>query len=282
MINSELLAVFYSLASAISWGTGDFSGGVATKRTNLYGVVIGSQALGGLFLVLIAFGVAEPWPGWLDLVYGATAGISGVLGLLALYRGLAEGRMGVVAPVAAVVTAIVPVFVGFFMEGLPASQQLLGLGVALVAVWLISGAGAQLRISTQELRLPLMAGLGFGLFFILIDRVSVGAVFWPLVAARLASVSMLAVLMRVRLQSQAWPAPKHVLLIGLAGLFDAGGNAFFALATQAGRLDIAAVLSSLYPASTVMLAWLILKERLTLPQWLGVGAALAAVVLIAW
>lgn len=280
MIGSELSSVFYGLASALSWGTGDFSGGLATKRSSVYGVVLGSQFLGAIFLTLIALALAEPFPAWPDLLYGAVAGLAGVLGLLALYRGLAEGRMGVVAPVAAVVTAIVPVVIGFVIEGLPALPQAVGLGLALVAVWFISGAGTTLDVRGGELRLPVLAGLGFGLFFILIDRVSVGAVLWPLVAARVASVTMLGLWAGPR---QAIPTTWRVVpVIALAGIFDSGGNAFFALAAQSGRLDIAVVLSSFYPATTVLLAWLILKERLSLPQWAGVAAALAAVVLIAW
>lgn len=280
MINFDLSVVFYGLASALSWGTGDFSGGLATKRSSVYGVVLGSQFIGAIFLVLAALVLPEPFPTWPDLLYGTLGGLAGMVGLLALYRGLAESRMGVVAPVAAVVAAVVPVLIGFVIEGLPALPQLLGLLLALVAVWFISGAGATLDVRGGELRLPVLAGLGFGLFFIFIDRVSAGAVLWPLVAARVASVSMLALWVGPR---QAIPTTWRVLpVIALAGIFDSGGNAFFALATQTGRLDIAAILSSFYPATTVLLAWLILKERLSLPQWAGVAAALAAVVLIAW
>jgi drug/metabolite transporter (DMT)-like permease len=199
---------------------------------------------------------------------------------MALYTGLARGRMGIVAPITAVVAAFFPVIVGILNEGLPSPQRLVGFGIALMAIWFLSRAGNGAVIRLSELALPTVAGLGFGLFYIFIDRVSHAAVLWPLVAARIASIGMLSILIAVRRQREV-PAANQLLIIALAGTFDAGGNAFFALATQVGRLDISAVLASLYPAATVLLAWLILKERLVRQQWLGVIAALIALVLIA-
>jgi drug/metabolite transporter (DMT)-like permease len=279
-IGSELLAVLYGLASAASWGAGDFSGGFATKRSSVYSVVIVSQCVGAIFLVGVALLFGESWPILSDWLYGAGAGLAGVVGLVALYRGLALGRMGLVAPLAAVVTAIVPVVVSIFSEGLPTGLQLVGFAVALLAVWLIAGNGAEGRIQVTDLVFPVVAGLGFGFFFILIDRVTEGNIFWPLVAARGASVGMLLLGLSLTRQLEL-PRLSQFPIIALAGLLDTGGNAFFVLAAQLGRLDIAAVLSSLYPATTVILAWLILQERLTSQQWLGVWAALMAVMLIA-
>jgi drug/metabolite transporter (DMT)-like permease len=202
------------------------------------------------------------------------------LGLVALYTSLAGGRMGIVAPMTAVVTAFFPVIVGIINEGFPSTWQLLGFGIALIAVWFLSRDGSGAAIQARELSLPIAAGLGFGLFFIFIDRVSDSAILWPLVAARIASISMLVVFVTTRRQGKV-PARNQLFIIFLAGILDTGGNAFFALATRLGRLDISAVLSSLYPAATVLLAWFILKERLVLQQWVGVVAALAALVLIA-
>lgn len=280
MINLELSAIFYGLASAASWGAGDFSGGLAAKRNDVFNVVIASQLIGVIGLILVAFLLAEPFPVPGDMLIGGLAGISGAIGLLALYRGLAVGRMGIVAPVAAVVTAIVPVIVSFFSEGLPARSHLIGFVIALIAVWLISGTDTKARLRWRDLSLPFVAGVGFGLFLTFIDQVNEGAVLWPLVAARIASIGMLLLVVNLMRQRET-PAINQLPLIALAGIFDSGGNAFFALATQTGRLDIAAVLASLYPATTVALAWLILRERLLIQQWAGVIAALIAVVLIA-
>lgn len=279
MVTPELSAIFFGLASAASWGAGDFSGGVATKRSSVYAVVIISQLVGALCLIAVALVLREPSPLVVDLLVGALAGLAGALGLMALYRGLALGRMGIVAPVAAVVTAIMPVLFGLVTEGLPALQQLFGFVLALTAVWLISRPGGKFHVQPRDLILPVGAGLGFGLFFILIDRISPGAVLWPLAAARFASIGMLLAMASLARQ-RITPTLPQLPVIALAGIFDTGGNAFFVLAAQAGRLDIAAVIASLYPASTILLAWLILKERLLPQQWFGVVAALIAVGLI--
>ncbi len=279
-MNPELSAIFFGLASALCWGAGDFNGGFATKRNNVYSVVIVSQIVGIALLVSTALLLSEQFPASKDMFIGGTAGICGGLGLLALYRGLARGNMSIVAPVTAVVTAIIPVIFGMFIEGIPHILQLAGFGLAIIAVWFISQSDGETRVLWRDLSLPSAAGVGFGLFFILIDRVSDGAVLWPLVAARITSITMMFLFVTVTRHGEIPTAPQ-LPVIALAGIFDTGGNAFFALAAQAGRLDIAAVLSSLYPAGTIILARFILKERLGRQQWLGVIAALAAVVLIA-
>ena len=161
-------------------------------------------------------------------------------------------------------------------------QQLVGFAAALLAVWLISGSNGDgfTGLRWQELRLPVIAGLGFGLFFISIDRVSDQAILWPLVGARAASISIMLILALIYRQGDHRPAKSQLGIIALVGISDAAGNAFFALATSLGRLDIAAILSSLYPAMTILLARLILAEHLTRRQWMGLAVALIAVVLI--
>ncbi len=282
--NPELLAVAYGLASAAVWGAGDFSGGLASRRGNVYGVVILSQLVGLACLLSLALLLEGALPPARDLFFGALAGLAGLLGILALYTGLARGRMGVVAPVTAVLSAAIPVIVGILAEGVPPILVLVGFGLAVTAVWLLSGGRRADGIRRDELGLALLAGLGFALFFVFIDQFSVGVVFWPLVAARVASIPLLFIFMLhrqwtgvqwARIGSSLWP------IIALAGVLDSFGNYFFALATQSGRLDIAAVLASLYPASTVLLARLILKETLGPRQWLGVAVALVALILIA-
>ncbi|MAT99453.1 MAG: EamA family transporter [Anaerolineaceae bacterium] len=286
MNNPELLAVAYGLASAAVWGAGDFSGGLATKRGNVYVVVTLSQLVGLVCLLALALLLEGALPPARDLLFGALAGLAGVVGILALYSGLARGRMGVVAPTTAVLSASIPVIVGILTEGIPPVLVLVGFGLAVTAVWLLSGGGKADGIRRDELGLALLAGLGFSLFFVFIDQLSTGAIFWPLTAARVASVPLLLLFILGRRTWQGsittTPLPRNLLpIIALSGILDSGGNYFFALATQSGRLDIAAVLASLYPASTVLLARLILKETLGPRQWLGVGVALVALVLIA-
>lgn len=268
------------MAAAASWGAGDFAGGLAARRSNVYGVVVLSQAVGLVLLAGLALLLAEPPPSGADATWGAAAGLAGGLGLVAFYRGLAVGRMGVAAPLAGVVSAGLPVLLGTFLEGLPDGRQLAGFGLALAAVWLLSRNPGSVRLRSRVLALPLLAGFGFALFLILIDRASERAVLWPLVAARLASLVFLLPLALWR-RRRSLPACRALPLVALVGLFDSGGNAFYALAAQTGRLDVAAVLGSLYPASTLLLARLFLKERLASRQWLGALMALAAVLLIA-
>lgn len=279
-MNSNWSVIAYGIASALTWGAGDFGGGLATKRSNVYSVIIVSQFAGAGLLLTLTLLFADAIPPAGDLLLGALAGIFGTLGLVPLYRGLAEGRMGLVSPVAAVVTAALPVLVGLLLEGLPGTTQLAGFAIALGAVWLLSHQPDGGKVHLGDLVLPVSAGIGFGLFFILIDRASTDGALWPLVAARLASISMQVLIATVRRQ-RVLPARNQVPLIILAGLLDMGGNTFFVLATRAGRLDTATILSSLYPAVTVLLAWFVLKERLRAVQWIGVLAALLALVLIA-
>jgi drug/metabolite transporter (DMT)-like permease len=279
MITSEVLAMGFGLASAATWGAGDFCGGVASKRNKVDSVILVSQVVGALVVLGLALWLEPSLPGPLYWLLGGLAGLSGMLGLVAFYTGLAGGRMGLMAPLSAVITAILSVLAGTALEGWPAVTQIAGFGAALLAMWLLAWSGSG-RIAARELGLAAASGLGFALFFILIDRVSDQAVFWPLLAARLASVSCLFIFMATRREATL-PTAGQLPLIVAAGILDVGGNAFFALATRTGRLDMAAVFSSLYPASTVILAWLILNERLLRQQWLGVLAALVALVLIA-
>jgi drug/metabolite transporter (DMT)-like permease len=272
--------LFLGLASAVSWGAGDFGGGLATRRSNVCGVVAVSQTTGLVLLAGLALLLAEPLPSLPEVLWGAAAGLAGGLGLLAFYQGLAGGRMGVAAPLAAVVSAGLPVLFGTLLEGLPGGPQLAGFGLALSAVWLLSRGPGSVRLHSRTLGLPFLAGVGFAIFLILIDRASERVVLWPLVVARLVSLSLLLPLVLWRGRGSL-PARRELPLVTLVGILDSGGNAFYALAAQAGRLDVAAVLGSLYPASTLLLARLILKERLAPWQWLGAVVAVAAVLLIA-
>ena len=277
---TEWTAIFFGLISALTWGTGDFSGGLASQRTRVVIVVIVSQFVGAICLLGMALLGAEGLPSAADVGLGIVAGIFSAMGLLAFYHGLATSQMGTFASLAAAISALVPMGVGVWLEGIPAAHRLAGFGLAILAVWIISQQSARSSVHLRSLALAVIAGFGFSLFFICIDQTSAGAILWPLIVGRLSSVVLLT-FVSVIVGQWAKPATHQWPIIALTGLFDSAGNAFYALSASAGRLDMAAILASLYPAATVVLAWLILGERLTRPQWTGVTMILLAMVLIA-
>lgn len=279
-MNSATLSILFGLTSAVVWGAGDFSGGVAAKRNDVYIVVLFGHFAGFVGLLTLALVTGEPWPATRDLLFGALAGLGGMIGVLSFYSSLARSPMGVVAPVTAIVNVTLPLIFALFTEGFPPTLQAIGILFALIAVWFLSGAGGVSQIDWREFGLPVLAGFGFATFLILIAQVSETALYWPLAATRVASVTVVFCVMLLR-RSKGFVRPVQLWLIVLAGLLDTCGNAFFALAAQVGRLDIASVLTSLYPASTVFLAWLILGERLTKAQKWGVVLTFIALILIA-
>jgi drug/metabolite transporter (DMT)-like permease len=279
-METSLWAVFYGLASALTWGAGDFSGGFATKRSSVIGVIVASQIVGVGMFVALALAIGETIPPWSILGWAALAGFAGAAGLVLLYRSLARSRMGIAAPLSAVLTAAVPVAVGVMRDGALTTRLAFGFALAFMAVWLISRGDAETRVQWRELATPALSGLMFAMFLIIIDYTSDTAIFWPLVSARLSSLFALSAI-GVFLRRGRRPHRSQLPLIALVGVLEGSGNAFYALAARSGRLDVAAVLASLYPAVTVLLAWFLLRERLSGRQWLGVGTALVSIVLIA-
>ncbi|WP_243336995.1 DMT family transporter [Anaeromyxobacter soli] len=278
-MSSSLAAVVLGLASAASWGAGDFTGGIASKRAPVVGVLVLGQAAGVTLILAAALLLHESVPAPATLAWSVAAGAAGAVGLAALYRALAVGRMAVVAPVSAVLSASIPVVWGALAEGMPSGSKLAGFVLALAGIWLIARAGPP-GGGTEGLGLALVAGCGFGAYLVLMDRGAQGGTFWPLAAARGTSFALAVVVAGAR--RRPWAPPRHAVpLVLLSGVLDAGGNAFFVLATQAGRLDVAAVLASMYPASTVALAAGLLRERITRPQSAGIVAVLGAIALIA-
>jgi len=279
MFGGDLAAVVFGLASALSWGAGDFSGGLATKRAPVFGVLAIGQAAGLLLLIVLALVWGESLPSVIYLGWGLAAGLAGSVGLASLYRALAVGQMGMVAPLSAVLTAALPALFGVLTEGMPGALTLVGFGLALVGIWLIAGTGASVG-ARDGLGLALLSGCGFGMFFILVHRAGESAIFWPLAAARIGSLGLVLPIALGRRQFLR-PDPRLLVPVLLSGVLDVAGNVFFVLAGQAGRLDVAAILASLYPASTVLLAALLLGERVMRVQVVGIVAAVAAIALIA-
>ena len=239
-------------------------------------------------MLVLALLRAEHVPALPILVWAGAAGVGGAIGLMALYQALAVGVMGIAAPISALVAATMPVVFAALSEGLPSGWQLAGFGLAMVAVWFVSRpAGPTPRGSERPrgLGLAFLAGIGFGCFYIFISRARADSVFWPLAASQfitLVTVLVFAGGVALARQNRGGAlATRIVPLMLLAGLLDAGGNAFFLLAEHAGRLDVAAVLASLYPASTVVLARVVLNERVSSMQAVGIAAALASIPLIA-
>ena len=277
-----MVAVVLALGSAVVYGASDFLGGLASRRATVFGVVALSQLAG-----LVALLALLPWLGGpvtrADLGWGAAAGLVGATGLLIFFRALSRGVMSVIAPVTAVTAAAVPVLAGLLGGNRIGPVAGAGILLALLAVVLVSAEGglAQLRTARPAmLGAPLLAGSAFGFFFVLLDHTSNDSGLTPLVAARLASFVLVVVVALVGRRSLR--VGRSALPFVLAsGLGDMTANALFLLATQQhSQLAIIGVLASLYPVSTVVLAQVLLRERLVRAQFAGLAAAIGAVVLI--
>jgi drug/metabolite transporter (DMT)-like permease len=276
------VAVLFALTSAVVYGTSDFLGGLASRRTSVFGVVALSQVTG-----LAALLVLLPWLGGpvtrADLAWGAAAGLAGAAGLVVFFRTLAGGVMSVVAPVTAVTAAAIPVVIGLVEGDRIGPWAAAGIALALVAVVLVSAESglSALRAARPASLVPaLLAGTAFGFFFVLLDRTSDEAGLTPLVTARLASV-VLVVLVAAAGRQSLRVGRRGLPLVVLSGVGDMTANALFLLATQQdAQLAIVGVLASLYPVSTVVLAQIVLRERLVAAQLAGLMSAFAAVVLI--
>jgi uncharacterized membrane protein len=275
-----LSSIIFGLLSALTWGGGDFIGGLASRSEKAVRVVTLAEIVGLLLLIVLKLFIPEPVPPVQVWLVSGLASLLGTAGIILLYFALAQGQMSIAAPVSALMAAIIPVVFSGFTEGPPGPVTAVGFVFALASIWLISQDEKATHLQRlSDLRLPLLAGVGFGLYFVLLHSSTQEYTLWPLIAARLASIPVLVVYGLVTRQAvlprrPLWP------LVSLGGILDIGGNAFYVLAGQVGRLDIAAVLGSLYPASTVLLAGLLLKERLTRVQVVGILAALLAIILL--
>ncbi|MEZ5410646.1 MAG: EamA family transporter [Acidimicrobiales bacterium] len=276
------MVVFVSLVAAVLFGSGDFCGALATRRATALQVVAGSHLIGLVGVGLLAFALGNPVTGR-DLALGAAGGVLGAVGVGLLYRRLAVGPMYLVAPVTAVTAAAVPTLWGWLRGDELSPAAWAGVVLALGAVALVSSvadSGGQGPITAAAVVESLGSGLGFGGFYILMAATDADSQPWPIVGARLTTalglLAILAVLRRAPLPTDR----VGITLIGATGLFEVAANCGYLYASTRGQLAVAAVLVSMYPISTVVLARLVLDERMSRLQIAGVVGAIAAAGLI--
>lgn len=279
-----MLSILFGLTSALTWGAGDFAGGLSSRKLGAYRAVLFGDFFGLLALFVVAGIYRENFPALYPLLTAGLAGMLGSMGLLVLYYSMIRGQMSIAAPVSALLAATLPVIVGGILDGMPKPLQFLGFGFALLAVWMISQGDSTEKFHIgrlADLRLPLLAGLGFGSYFVLMGAATraTTSTFWPMIASRTAGTLLLLVFVLIRRESLGVPRGAWKVVLANA-ILDVSGNLFYILALKTGRLDVSAVLSSLYPGATVLLAWLVLKERIARNQWLGILAALIAIALL--
>lgn len=280
---SDAVALILALGSALTFGVADFLGGLASRRVATWTVVVGSQ-LAGLCLLVVILPVLPPADfDRADLAWGAAAGLVGAAGLSQFFRALSTGNMSVVAPIAAVITGGVPTIAGVALGERPSPLSWLGIVVALPAIALIAReapTGAQMRTPRPALVAAAVAGLGFGTFYVLVDRTADTAGIQPLIAARMTSVTAMLLIGGIggRL---ARPGRDTVVPIAVSGALDMTANVLFLYAVREGLLALGSVVSAMYPASTIVLARVVLGERLARAQVAGLAAAGVAVALVA-
>ncbi|MET8234874.1 EamA family transporter [Micromonospora sp. NPDC005298] len=274
-----MLPIVLAAVAAIAFGAADFSGGKASRRADPIAVTVVSQLLSvPLLVVLVLLVPGTPTAG--DIAWGLVAGVAGAAGVVLLYRALAGGMMAVVAPITAITAAVVPIVAGLFTATFPGAPALTGAGLAVLAIALVSlGEGGSRRaVPTRLVGLALAAGALFGIFFTLLGQADESAGMWPVAALRVSSIAFglaLAAGTGVRLR-----LGRRVLVwAAVAGLLDSAANALFLAAAGRGHLSIIAAIAALYPASTVLLALAVDRERLRPLQVAGLGFAAGALVL---
>jgi drug/metabolite transporter (DMT)-like permease len=279
MAEAHLIGVSLALVSAMGYGVADFSGGRAARRQSPFQVLALAGFSGWIVLAMLELGFERQLPTGSSAAWAAAAGVFGALGIASFYQALAIGRAAVVAPTATVIGTMMPFLFGLLTIGWPKQVQMLGLVCAFFGVGLVSYSNnADNGDNRQGLLLAVLAGLGFGGFFIFIAQVDEKPFFAPLMIAR--TVTIVLALVFIRLRRQNLPGVFSNPLALLAGMLDISGNIFFMLARQFTRMDLAAVLVGLCPAVTVLLARIILKEMVSFSQWVGVALCILAATLI--
>ena len=277
-VTPQLTTAIYGMAAVLAWGTSDFLGGYATRRANafLFTTVVN---LGGLVLVgTLASSTHAQFPSGRSVLWVLAGGACGGGALAIFYRALSTGRMGLTAPVAAVLSAAIPTVFGMFTEGLPGRIPMIGFFLAAVGLWLITRA--EDGKTPEGIGLALLAGTGFAGFYLCVRQAGDGSAFWIATFTRAGGLLITgAIVLRQRNFSDITAAGVRWGIV--TGCVDSIGTIFFVRASQTGRLDEAVVISSLYPAITVLLARMFLKEHFTRWRFVGLLAALAAVPMIA-
>jgi uncharacterized membrane protein len=310
-----MLAVALALAASLCWGSGDFLGGLTTRRATLWAVVVGSQAVGLAGAALVVALAGRPWIGLAGLWPVLLGGLAGSVALMAFYKALAIGTMSIIAPITAT-SALIPLLWGLAAGERPGELQLAGVALAVAGVLLATTAGARAgetigtgalpgepaiappdptphasgagspagapdrALQRRAVLLALVAAVGIGLMLLGYDETAKHDALWAMLGGRISSacfftVFLLALRPRIGMKRSALPG------IVAVGVLDTSANGLFALATTQGFLSLVAVVGSLYPVVTVVLAYLVLRERLARHQLAGVVAALAGVALIA-
>ena len=279
----ELLA----LASAVLYGSADFFGGLTARRANTIATVVWSQFAGLVLLLLALPFLPSATVSSRDWIWGFVAGFSGGIGVAFLYRALAVGTMAVVAPTTAVIAAMIPVLFAFAIGERLRPLTFLGVGLALLAIFLVSRPPAPQAAASEKMTrgfppgfgLALLSGISVGIFFLSLARTSTAAGMWPLIAARISSIGLFVVIALVAKRTLRMTRTASATAT-LGGALDMAANAVYMTAARIGPLSIVVTLASLYPASTVLLARWILHEHLSRGQIAGLFCALLAVVLI--
>ena len=276
------MTVILSLISALLYGVADFSGGSATRKNHIFSVMLLTQAAGLIVVLLAAPLVGPNAPRPLDFAWGAAGGVLGVVGVAALYRGLANCTAAIVSPLSALIGAILPVAFGALLGEKPAKLALVGAALCLPAILLLAYEKGETRDKAKlkaSFLYGIVAGLGFGAFFIAISRTSADSGLWPLVGSRAATLVIVAAIL-VFGSRKFSIARASVPTALFAGAADMAANVFFLLATRTGLLMLVTLVTSIYPAPTVILARIFQGQKISVPRAAGIALALAGVALI--
>jgi drug/metabolite transporter (DMT)-like permease len=274
---ANLIGGLIAIASALTWGVGDYTGGVASARINAFKVLALAAFAAAVSLLVAMLAHGESWPSIVSIGWSIVAGFSGAIGTVSLYQALAVGRASLVAPTSAVVSIIIPLIVGSLTQGIPSAAKFIGLLCGLAGITLVTGKNGNGQ-STKGLLLSILAGFGFAGFFLCIIHTEKENVFASLLVAKL--TALIFALATVAIRTKSKMQNNAIVIALIAGILDAAGNLFYMLSSRLIRFDLATVIASMAPAITVLLASLISRQKVPAWQLSGVVFCLIAIVLI--